>query len=89
MEGIFMHRQTAFGAWIERVGVVWIYGKLHEMGQDHAVTIAAIYQWWRREHEPRMSKIRDLVAISGGSISVEDVLEHFHPANKEEAASAK
>jgi hypothetical protein len=80
MVEIPMHRETVFGAWVERVGVTHIVLALARLGQNHEVTPAAVYQWWRREHVPRHARIRSLVRVADGAITLQDVYDHFAPA---------
>jgi hypothetical protein len=76
-----MEVDSVFGAWIKARGVVKIVAALHALGPEYEVSPAAVYQWWRRDHEPRLAKIDGLVRIADGAISADDVLEHFFPAD--------
>ena len=70
--------ETKFAAWINEIGVNHLVSETRKYGPD-AVTFSAVYQWLRRQYEPRPSKQRMLVKISHGAITFQDIADHFDP----------
>lgn len=82
-----MNEETKFQRWVRDFGVGNLVVAMREQFPDCAVTYSAVYQWLRFDHEPRPKKMRALVAISEGAISLQDIHDHFEgKAGEREAA---
>jgi hypothetical protein len=76
-ESVSQQEETKFEQWVRRYGVSNLVHAMHALGPDYAVTFSAIYQWIRGQHEPRPAKIRGVVKIADGALTLEDVHQHF------------
>ena len=71
---------TKFERWVKEYGVAKLVKDLADLGPYYAATFSAVYQWLRGETEPRAAKIRGLVNLSGGKITLQDVHDHMDAA---------
>jgi hypothetical protein len=77
---------TKFERWARKYGVNNLVDEMRRHGPDSAVTFSAIYQWLRADHEPRGHRVRALVEISAGDLSVQDIHDHFSLKQRARAA---
>lgn len=75
--------ETKFSEWVKQFGVMNLVDEMRKRGPDFAVTYSAVYQWCRGEHEPRPKKMRAMAEISAGTISVQDIHDHFQARGAE------
>lgn len=68
---------TKFEKWVKEFGVGALVIAIRDKHPECAVTYSAIYQWLRGEHEPRPKKMRALVSVSQGAITLQDIHDHF------------
>lgn len=73
---------TKFSHWLKDFGVANVVAEMNKRGRDVGVTLSAVYQWERQEHEPRPKKQRALVEISGGKLTLQDIADHFEAKAK-------
>jgi hypothetical protein len=65
---------TSFGAWVSRVQVRPLLTQLHTRG--FPVTSHAAYDWLSGRRLPTWDCAKAIVEISGGELSVFDVMDH-------------
>ena len=70
-------KKTKFQRWVERETVAEVARKMTTLGDDYACTIGAVYQWLKGEYVPRPAKIRGLVQVSQGALTLRDVHDHI------------
>ena len=65
--------RTRFSAWVERETVRGVVASLSRLTP---VTKNAVYGWLDGRREPRLSTAGFIVQISGGDVSLEDIVAH-------------
>src|SRR6267142_1318741 len=66
--------RTRFGSWMDGVTVNGVLSGLEQAG--HPVTKCVAYQWLAGRSSPRLPVARALLRLSGGSITLDDILGH-------------
>lgn len=66
--------KTKFGAWVATYGVMALVHALREHGHD--ITDSAIYYWLRGETVPRPRAAYELVLLSKGDLTLDDIYSH-------------
>jgi len=69
--------ETKFEKWALKYGVANLVSAMKARGPNDSVTYSAVYQWLRGQHEPRPRKMRAMVEISAGEITLNDIAAHF------------
>ena len=62
---------------MRQYGVKRLAEAMTNRGATTRVSFGMVYQWLRREHEPRGPKARLIVKLSEGALSLEDLAAHF------------
>lgn len=68
---------SKFARWVRQYGVKKLADTMTNRGKETRVSFGMVYQWLRREHEPRGPKARLIVKLSDGAVSLDDLHEHF------------
>ena len=68
---------SKFESWVRTFGIKRLTRELCDGGTGLCITQSAIYGWVARRHAPRGHRISQLVQVSRGELTVDDVRRHF------------